>query len=192
LGILVAEGCVGSSQASRGDTEEFAARFPTIALSSTMIHSPSGDMAARLPAGWVALDVAHLESPDLFAVACDPEYTVSMIFSAAPVDNAARLGFDREGMTGLADASFERHRKRTSGRARMVGEAEEFAIGRRRFGAYTFTTDSMRTLTRVAVFYTAANLYECAVTHLTFSETELPSLQKLREIHQIILSTVEW
>lgn len=148
-------------------------------------------MSARLPSGWVTLDVDKLQSPELFAMACNPDYTMSLIFSSISVDNAARKGFDRSGMAGLADASFERHRKRTAGRARLISETEEFAIGRRRFGAYTYTTDSMQTLTRVAVFYTATNLYECAITHLTFTDRELPTLATLREVHQLVLATVE-
>jgi hypothetical protein len=151
-----------------------------VTVSQTRVHSPSGDMSARLPEGWVTLEVERLDAPQLFAVACNPEYTASLLFSATGVDNAARKGFDRSGMTGLAEASFERRRKRSDGRAQLVAEYEEFAIGRRRFGAYTYSTDSMQTLTRVAVFYTASNLYECAITHLTFTDRELPSLKTLR------------
>jgi hypothetical protein len=189
---LIVAGCIGSQQTMQTEGDEFNSKFPVLTVSDARIHSPTGDMSARLPQGWVSLDAEKLETPEIFAVACNPEYTVSLIFSASPVDNAARKGFDRGGMAGLAEASFERHRKRSAGRATLQAEFEEFTIGRRRFGAYTYSTDSMRTMTRVAVFYTASNLYECAVTHLTFTDRDLPSLKTMREIHQLVLATVEW
>jgi hypothetical protein len=192
MGSVLVSGCIGSQGAVQSEREDFNSKFPAVTVSDSRIHSPTGDMSARLPEGWVTLDVDKLDSPDLFAVACNPDYTMSLIFSATSVDNAARRGFDRGGMAGLAEASFERHRKRSGGRAALLSEYEEFTIGRRRFGAYTYSTDSNRTLTRVAVFYTASNLYECAVTHLTFSDRDLPSMQTLREVHQLVLSTVEW
>jgi hypothetical protein len=69
---------------------------------------------------------------------------------------------------------------------------EQFTIGQRKFGAYMYTTDSMQTITRVAVFFTNYHLYECTITHLTFGEKELPDPRTLRDMHQIILGGIEW
>ncbi len=180
--------CGGATQTQR--QEEAVA--PTMAFSSDQLHSPSGDMTARVPLGWVTLETERLEAPQVFVVACNPEYTLSVVFSETPVDNTARGVFSRDGLRGLVDASFQRHRKRSNSRATMIGNVEEFAIGRRQFAAYTYTTDSLATMTRVAVFYTNAHLYECAITHLTFSARELPNERSLRAIHQLILGTIEW
>lgn len=188
LAILIA-GCTGARQTQQ--TEETTA-IPSITFSSDQLHSPSGDMSARIPKGWVMIDAEKLESPQVFAVACNPEYSISVIFSEAPVDNAARGIFSRDGLKGLVDASFQRHMKRSRGRAAMAGDVEEFAIGRRQFAAYTYSTDSMKTLTRVAVFFTNAHLYECAITHLTFNTQDLPNEKALRSIHQLILGSIEW
>lgn len=188
-GALLA-GCTGASQSGTQDDATGAA--PPITFANDQIHSPSGDMTARVPKGWVTLDVEKLESPQVFAMTCDPAYTVSVIFSETPVDNTARGIFSRDGLRGLVDASFQRHRKRSNGRAAMIGAVEEFAIGRRQFAAYTYSTDSMATVTRVAVFFTNAHLYECAITHLTFSARELPNDRTLRTIHQLVLGSIEW
>lgn len=185
----MAAGCFGTKQTVRTDTAEPG---PALALSAEQIHSPSGDMAARLPKEWVTVDAEQLESPQVFAIACDPAYTLSVIFSETPADNAARSILARNGLQGLVDASFQRHVKRSRGRAEITGETEEFAIGRRRFAAYTYTTDSMMTLTRVAVFYTNTHVYECALTHLTFNSQELTNARSFRGIHQLILGSIEW
>jgi hypothetical protein len=103
-----------------------------------------------------------------------------------------REGFSRRGLKGLGEASFQRRQKRSNNRAQLVGDVEEFAIGRRLFTAYTYSTDTMKTLTRTAVFFTNSHLYECAVTHLTFNNRELPSRRVMGEIHELVLGTIEW
>lgn len=187
---LAVAGCFGAKQTQRSDSGMEGT--PALAFSSEQIHSPSGDMAARLPLEWVRVDAEQLESPQVFAVACNPEYTLSVIFSESQTDNNARAILSRDGLPGLVDASFQRHLKRSRGRAQMAGDPEEFAIGRRRFAAYTYTTDSLQTMTRVAVFYTNTHVYECALTHLAFNTQELPSSRTLRGIHQLILGGIEW
>jgi hypothetical protein len=149
-------------------------------------------MTAHLPSNWVTIDPEKMEDPQIFAVACDPDYTLSLVFSEVTLDNSSRAGLDRKGMRGLLDASFARRQKRTGMRAREVGDVEEFVIGLRKFGAYTYTTDSMHTVTRVALFYTNYHLYECAITQLTFSEREPLPPKQVRDIHQLVLTTVEW
>ncbi|MBS1911182.1 MAG: hypothetical protein JST22_04275 [Bacteroidetes bacterium] len=188
--VLLVAGCTGAKQTQQEETG--TPTTPPISLSAEQLHSPSGDMTARIPKGWVIVDAGKLESPQVFAVTCNPEYTMSVIFSESPVDNAARGIFSRDGLRGLVDASFQRHRKRSNGRAAMTGDIEEFAIGRRQFAAYTYTTDSTQTFTRVAVFYTNAHLYECAITHLTFNARELPNAKLVRAIHQVILGGIDW
>ena len=182
-------GCTAPRQVQQ--TSDLDASFAKITLSREQIHSPSGDMSARLPENWVLLDPEKLEAPQVFSMACNPEYTVSLIFSEAPLDGSAKGVLTRDGLRGLCEASFQRRVKRSNGRAEMMGEMEEFSIGKKRFGAYIYTTDSSLTMTRVAVFNTSAHIYECAITQLPFRESELPSEKLLRTIHQIILGSIE-
>lgn len=190
--LAVMAGCTGPKQAQREEDDDFFSQFPLVKLSADVIHSPQGDMTARLPQGWVMLDAGELHTPGVFAAACDTAYTISLIFSEVPVDAAVRDGYNRRGLKGLGEASFQRRQKRSESRAQLVGEIEEFAIGRRNFTAYTYSTDSMKTLTRTAVFFTNSHLYECAVTHLTFSDRELPTPRAMADIHELVLGTIEW
>lgn len=187
LVLLLIPGCIGTRQ-----TQAVPPVTPPITLSNEQIHSPSGDMSARLPYNWVMLDAQQIESPQVFAVACNPEYTLSVIFSEIPIDNTMKSRFSRDGVGGLIDLSFERRMRRSNGRATTIGDVEEFAIGKRRFSAYSYTTDTSKTMTRVAIFYTARNLYECAITELTFSDHPLPDIPTLTYIHQLILGGVDW
>jgi hypothetical protein len=191
LMAMVMAGCTGPQQTQK-EERDFFSEFPLVALSADVIHSPQGDMTARLPQGWVMLDAGALETPGVFAAACDTAYTLSVVFSEVPVDAAVRDGYSRRGLRGLGEASFQRRQKRSNSRAQLVGDVEEFAIGRRLFTAYTYSTDSMRTLTRTAVFFTQSHLYECAITHLTFSDRALPTPRAMGEIHELVLGTIEW
>jgi hypothetical protein len=187
---VIAAGCSTPKQTQQ--QPDFFSQFPLVSLSPNTIHSPSGDMTARVPAEWVSVDAEKLENPQIFGVACRPDYTVSVVFNEVPMDNTIRASFDRGGMGGLLEASFARRQRRVGGRAGEMQEVEQFTIGQRKFGAYMYTTDSMQTITRVAVFFTNFHLYECSIIHLTFGEKELPDPRTLRDMHQIILGGIEW
>jgi hypothetical protein len=188
-------GCTGSSRGLDGSKTpgDFLAELPPVMISPTaIVHSPNGDMSARIPHEWILIDATQLEMPEVFAVACDPDYTMSLVFSETPVDDAARRGYRSSGVRGLAEAGFQRRRARSADPIQLVGQIEEFAIGRRLFSAYTYSSDSMHTITRAAVFITDSHMYECAITHLTFSGKDLPDQPTIRDIHQLVLGTIEW
>jgi hypothetical protein len=189
LGLIA--GCAAPQQTQQEESDFFA-QFPPARLSETLIHSPSGDMTARVPSDWVSIDAEKVAEPGIFAVICNPEYTLSVVFNEVPLDNILRAAFERSGMNGLIQASYARRQRRAVEKAQGMQEVEQFSIGVRRFGAYMYTTDSMRTITRVALFYTDAHLYECSITHLTFNDRELPEPRIVRNIHQIILEGIEW
>ena len=194
LSTLFFVSCAAPKEVVEQDsTEDFWEMIPIVELSDKVIYSPTSDMRAHLPDNWVALDARGFRNPDIFAVACDSEYRMAVIFSHIPIDPELGDIYRRHGISGLLKKNYEDRLERISDwfTPEMLS-VEEFALGRRRFGAYTFTTDSSLTVTRVALFYTRKNLYECALTHLPYSESELPTLSDLREIHQIILGGVEW
>ncbi len=183
-------GCLFGSRATR--QPEPPPVSPLVTLSSEQIHSPTGDMSARVPLDWVLLEADKLESPQIFAAAANPSYSLSLIFSEAPNDNATRSAYLRDGLQGVLSISFQRKVKRSNGRATMVGQPEDLMVGRKRFVAYLYTTDSMQSLTRVALFNTSSHIYECALTHLTFRADSLPGMAQLREIHQTVLGGIDW
>lgn len=182
--------CTGSRKSATDADTSFVP--PDVTLAAEAIHSPNGDMMARLPKGWVRLNAPELESPQVFSVACNPEYTMSVIFSEGSIDNATLATVDKVGLRAIAQNAFMRRYNRSGRRAKMFGEVEEFAIGLRKFGAYTYSVDTMKTFTRVAVFATNSHLYECALTQMTFRDNQIPSVRTMKYIQQLILSSVEW
>lgn len=190
--ILPATLLSGGCFAPRATQQGPPANVPAVVLSSEQLTSPSGELSTRLPRDWITLDARQFEEPQIFVVACNPTYTMSVIVSESPIDQGMRSRFEKDGEKGLVEMSFEKRQRRSNGRATMVGDIQEFAIGPRRFSAYTYTTDSSRTLTRVAVFFTPRNFFECAMTQLTFGSGDIPDLATMVYLHQVILGGMEW
>ncbi len=186
--VLLCGGCFAPRTTQQGPP----ANLPAITLSSEQLTSPSGELSTRLPNDWITLDAQQFEEPQIFVIACNPTYTMSVIVSESPIDPALRSRFEKDGERGLVEMSFEKRRRRSNGRATMVGDIEEFVIGPRRFSAYTYTTDSSRTVTRVAVFFTPRNFFECAMTQLTFGSADIPDVATMKYLHQVILGGMEW
>ncbi|MGE3801982.1 MAG: hypothetical protein AB7H80_13255 [Candidatus Kapaibacterium sp.] len=175
------------------EVEDFWSMIPLVELSDDVVYSPAGDMRAHLPEGWISMNANQFGNPDIFAVACDPDYRMAVIFSNIPLDAEIGDVFRGGGMMGLLKKNYQDRVERINDwfQPQLI-DAEEFALGRQRYGAYTFTTDSNLTVTRVGLFYTRKNLYECTMTHLPYSESELPTTEEMKEIHQIVLGGIEW
>lgn len=189
---LMLSGCAAPKEATTGEEEDFFAAIPVIELSEDVVYSPEGDMRARLPERWVTLDDTRFGNPDIFAVACDPEYRMVIVFSEIPLDASLGEVFRSKGMVGLLQENYnQRLEQMDKERTQLLG-AEEFALGRRKFGAYAFTADSGATMTRVALFYTPKHLYECTISSLPYTESDVPPIETVKEIHQIVLGGIEW
>lgn len=138
------------------------------------------------------MDIEQLQTPQVFSVACNPGYSMSLVVGEIPVDNGVRAAYDAGGLKGLAEVSFQRRWKGSGSKAQMVGLSEELTIGQRRFATYSFTTDGGQTTTHAAVFFTTTRLYECAITNLTFSDAEPASTKVMQEILRLVMASATW
>lgn len=140
----------------------------------------------------MALDALSFSVPELFLVACDSDYSMTLLMAEIPIDRELGDAFESGGMPGLVKAHFDERKLRAEPEVLELIQGGEFTIGRRRFWGYLYTQDGGVTHTRVALFTTGRNLYSCTLTHLPYSESELPSLERFTDIHQIILSGITW
>ena len=191
LPLLLALGCAAEKQAVT-EEEDIFAMIPAVDLSDDVVYSPDGDMRAALPEEWVALDATRFGNPDIFAVACDPGYSMTIVFSKIPLDQELGRAFNDNGMLGILKAHYDERVARLGAAPPLLVSAEEFAIGKRRFASYLFTVDKGVTYTRVVLFYTKKNMYECSITQLPYTESDLPSQELMLDIHQIVLGGIEW
>ncbi len=164
---------------------------PQYPMSDTTVYPADGDMVALLPSGWFLIDVEELVSSDVFAVATNSDYSLSIVFARVRHDDELDRAFESEGVQGLARLSMMRREQRTVERLKRVGQFERVEYGVRQFGRYAFTTDDGATVTHVAVFRSLLNnVYEIALVQHPETGRVLPTEQTQQELFQSLLSTL--
>lgn len=166
---------------------------PEIEMSDELVRTRTGDMIALLPKGWFFLDTKGQESSDIFAVAVNPDYTVSAVFASIPNSESSKEMLEKEGVLGLARASFNKHARKTANSTKLIGTYSTAELGPRRFGCYEFSTSGGSMRTRCAVFSSSlGNHYEFALVPMTVSGKDLlPDAEQVK-IFRSILATVQY
>lgn len=164
---------------------------PEIAMGDDIVRSPEGDMIASLPKDWMFLDVQDDVSDDLLAVAVNPDYTLSVVFSVIPQATSATEAYAAEGLRGLARIAFQKHLRKAAGSVSLVGTYTTTILGTRSFGQYAFSNGA--STTRCAVFRSMlGHFYQCAVVPLTITNRDVPPDREQQAIFSSILATIQY
>lgn len=166
---------------------------PELEMSEDIVRTRAGDIIAQLPSGWVFLDHKGQESSDIIAVAVDPDYTLTAVFSQIPHGESAKETLDKEGMLGLARVAFNKRSRKTAGACKLVGTYKTAQLGTRQFGLYDFSATGGALRTRCAVFTSSiGNHYEFALVPMTVGGKELPVDAEIQRVFRSILATVQY
>lgn len=166
--------------------------MPELEMSEELVRTPSGDMIALLPKGWLYLDARSEQSSEVIAIAVNPEYTLSAVFAALPGE-ASKEQLEKEGLLGLARLAYNKHVRKTAGTAKLVGTYSVAELGPRRFGLYDFTASAGNQRTRCAVFTSSAGThYEFALVPLTVTGKELPTDADIAKVFRSIIATIQY
>lgn len=195
LVVLLLPGCI-IVKGGKDEAEEQSSAVspkPLIPMSEELVRSEQGDMIAFLPAAWFFMDVKDKVSSSIFAVAVNPDYTASLIFSELRKDDALDEVYGKEGLIGVARASFLKRERKTAGLVKNSGSFDVRALGTKKFGVYEYTGINDAFPTRVAVFRSAlGNYYECTLAPLPFTGRTLPSKEEMEKIYASVLSTIDY
>lgn len=190
-GCIIVKGLDGEQQAQAS----VVAPKPVLPMSDELIRSESGDMIAFLPEAWFFMDVNDKVSSSVFAVAVNPEYTASLVFSELRKDDAIEEAFQKEGLIGVARASFQKRERKTAGLVKNAGGFDIRTLGTKQFGIYEYSDAGAGDVlpTRVAVFRSAlGNFYECTLATLPFTGRKVPTTEDLEKIYQSVLATIDY
>lgn len=164
---------------------------PEIAMGDDIVRSAQGDMIASLPKDWMFLDVHDDVSDDLLAVAVNPDYTLSVVFSVLPQASTTSEAYETEGLLGLARMAYQKHQRKAAGRVSLAESYSVSTFGTRMFGQYAFSNGT--TTTRCAVYRSMlGNFYQCAVVPLTITSRDLPSDREQQAVFSSILATIQY
>ncbi len=197
VSAFVLSGCiiVKGSDEEQGEQASVVAPKPLLPMSDELIRSESGDMIAFLPASWFFMDVNEKVSSSVFAVAVNPDYTASLVFSELRRDDALEDAFQKEGLIGVARASYQKRERKTAGLVKNAGGFDVRMLGTKQFGTYQYSDAGAGNVlpTRVAVFRSAlGNFYECTLAVLPFTGRKVPANEEMEKIYQSVLATIDY
>lgn len=166
---------------------------PLVPMSEELIRSAPGDMIAFLPEEWFFMDVEDKVSSNVFAVAVNPTYTASLVFSEMRHDDGIEVVYGKEGLIGVARASFQRRERKTAGVVKNVGNFDTRTLGTKQFGVYEYVHIGEVISTRVAVFRSSlGNFYECTLATLPFTGRTLLTNDEMEKIYFSVLATIDY
>ncbi|MBS1538138.1 MAG: hypothetical protein JST20_10375 [Bacteroidetes bacterium] len=181
---------------------------PEIQMSDELVRSKAGDMIAFLPKGWFFVELEGKTSSDIFAIAVNPDYTLSAVFSTLRKTETSDSVIEREGIYALARMSFARHERKSAGNVKLVSKTSALKIGSREFGYFeiagVYHPDTTTALpgvppiysslkTKIAVFNSSINTYyELALVPTTISGKPLLTEDEINKIFRSILTTVQF
>lgn len=167
--------------------------MPTVEMSDETVRSIDNDMIAFLPKDWFFVDVGDRASSNIFAVAVNPDYTLSAVFSQIPNLPEYSDVLKREGMIGLTRIAFERHNSKVGGSATMIGSPSLVNMGPLEFGKYSFSGGGTTEKCQAVVFRSASNnLYEFALMPMSFRMLQLPAQDEINQYFNSILATIQY
>ena len=181
--------------------EEKDARPPTITLSpkpeipmsDKLVRSKLGDMIAFLPENWFFVDLEDKLSPEIIAVAVNPDYTLSAVFSNIHKNDKIIDIVNKEDTIGLARICFGRHERKTASSIKLIGKYSTIQMGSNTFVKYEFSTTEGALNTRSAVFISnLKEYYEFAIVPMTYTGKPLPPATEIDKIFYSILATVQY
>ncbi len=166
---------------------------PEVEMSDELVRTQAGDLIALLPKDWVYVDTKNEISDDIIAVAANPEYTMTVVFSTIPHGTAVKDAFETEGLLGLARVAYAKHARKSAGATKLVGTYTIADLGTREFGLYAFNSGGGSMRTRCAVFTsTLGNFYEFALVPLTVSGRQIPGDAEQQKIFRSIVATIQY
>ncbi len=166
---------------------------PEIAMASEIIRSNQGDMISYIPKDWFLIDIDDRKSSGIIAVAVNPEYSLSAVFSLIRSNNILDQTIEKEGVLGLARMSLERHKRKTAGDIKLMGQYQEITLGTKNFVRYKMSTTGGALSTDVVVFKTTTgNYYEFALIPMDVLGKPLPAQPDIDKIFNSIVASIQF
>jgi hypothetical protein len=162
-------------------------------MSDNTVHSFDGDMIAFLPKDWFFVDTDEHASSEVFAVAVNRDYTLSLVFMSRKKTQHYSEIVESEGLFGLSRVVLEMHQKKAGGAVTSIGKPRKIEMGNMEFVEFEFAASAGGLPTKAAVFISSiGNFYEIALSPMTFRGKPLPTNSEMDMIFRSVLATVQF
>ncbi len=166
---------------------------PILQMSETLLRSDKGDMVAFLPKSWFLVDVESKVTPDIIAVAINPDYTLSAVFSVIRNNELIKDIIEKEGLFGLARLSFERRESKTVGFVKQIGKYQAINMGAQDFVKYEYSNTGGALIAKSAVFISSTGeFYEFSLLPINVKNNIMPSTKEFDDVFQSFLASINY
>ena len=190
LGIFAGCGIFGKAERQVLPVPPYAP-IPS-ALEESYLHSPSGDIAAHYPKGWLLTDIRTIPMANVEEVYTDRERRRALVLAELPETAEFRRSVERDGMVALADQSFATKSSNVPGKLTITRPTDLYTENGKVFASYEYAElgpDSVRQEeNRVVLFTTGAKFYELGMIELAPPENPAEHVQNFRLLESVTAS----
>lgn len=195
--VFLATSCIIVKEKSEdiSDIEPMAVLSPKpeIQMSDIIVRSYKGDMVSYIPVDWFFIDVEQRVSPDIISVVSNPDYSLSAVFSIIKHSDAFDEEFEKDGLFGLARASYARRERKTAGAVKLIGKYQSLQIGSKEFVKYEFSTTGGATSGTTAVFVSSiGEFYEFSLIPMDITGNPIPDEKEFDKIFRSFLASIQY
>jgi hypothetical protein len=165
----------------------------SIKMSDKIIRSKNGDMVVSIPENWFFIEPGGSISSEVFAIAVNPEYTISAIFSNLRKSQEFTEVVEKEGLIGLSRLCYTKHNEKAINNINLVENPQIINLQQQKFGFYSFLKQKDNTFGNAAVFISSTGeYYEFALVTMDFTSNVSPTRTEFDKIFNSILTTLKY
>ncbi|OGU61058.1 MAG: hypothetical protein A2X64_10475 [Ignavibacteria bacterium GWF2_33_9] len=193
--ILTASSCIFVKVKEKPVEEVFVdvIQKPEIEMNEDALRSTKGDMISLIPKNWFFVDLGENTPRDIFAIAVNPQYTLSVVFSTYPSNEVIDEIFKAQNLIGLSNYSFDKKQKKAMGGLIKEKRISTIKSGNLNFVVYNYRTKTQPIYSQTAVFKSSNGaIYEISLVPMNISGYSLPPEKDIETIFKSILATVRY
>jgi hypothetical protein len=195
-GMIFLSGCIvvkHEQEAIVRDPEVEVSPKPRLPMSDKMVRSEDGDFISFIPGGWFFVDVDDEVSGDIIAVAMNPDYNLSAVFSRIRNNASVKSTVEKEGLFGLARLALNSRESKSAGIVKQVGNYQQMNLGPLEYVKYEFSSTGGAIIAKSAVFVSQlGHYYEFALLPMDVDGARIPPEQEINEVFQSILASIKY
>ncbi len=166
---------------------------PEILMNEEVVRSAKGDMISMIPRGWFFVDLGADTPPDVFLVATNPEYSLTLVFSSIPQNTITSDIYKAQKSIGLANYLFDKKQMKSAGSLIKNKTITNFKSGNLEFAVYKYRTKQQPMNAMNAVFSSSADMiYEVSLIPMNLTGLTMPSEFEMEKIFTSVLSTIRY
>ncbi len=189
---IVVAGCSIFGPANK--PAQIAPSYPPLAgaLDEDYLHSPTGDIAAHFPLGWLQVDIQSIPMANVEEVYTNPDRTWALILSEIPPTAEFRRNVERDGMLALTDHSFASKSAKCPGKLVIAHPTEVYSENGKLFASYVYAEDGGDSLhwieNREVLFTTGSKFYELGMVEIDTVVNPAEAVQNFRLLESVTAS----